>query len=48
MIPFLNKQLIDFQIFIVELVAGVTFNRAMLMNIGFAEASKVILLIHAT
>jgi len=40
MIPFLQKQLLEFTIYVVELTPGVGFNRAMLMNIGYAEAVK--------
>uniref|UniRef100_A0A914WCV5 Beta-1,4-N-acetylgalactosaminyltransferase n=1 Tax=Plectus sambesii TaxID=2011161 RepID=A0A914WCV5_9BILA len=37
----LTKQQLDYSIFIVEQQAGQTFNRAKLMNVGFAEASKL-------
>jgi len=40
MMPFLKKQQLEFAIYIVELVPKETFNRAMLMNIGFREALK--------
>ncbi|XP_067660600.1 uncharacterized protein [Haliotis asinina] len=40
LIPRLVKKLLDFTIFVTELVAGVKFNRAMLMNIGFKEAQN--------
>lgn len=39
--PFLRKQEIDYTIFIIEQKGEGPFNRAMLMNVGFAEASKV-------
>ncbi|XP_069141426.1 uncharacterized protein [Argopecten irradians] len=39
--PFLQKQQLDYAIFIVDLMPEVTFNRAMLLNIGFAEALKL-------
>merc|ERR1712071_637378 len=39
--PILQRQQLDYGIHVVELAANVTFNRAMLMNIGFAEASKL-------
>ncbi|CAF3751224.1 unnamed protein product [Rotaria magnacalcarata] len=38
--PFLQKQQIDYQIFLIEPVDDVTFNRALLFNIGFNEAMK--------
>uniref|UniRef100_A0A7E4VAX9 Beta-1,4-N-acetylgalactosaminyltransferase n=1 Tax=Panagrellus redivivus TaxID=6233 RepID=A0A7E4VAX9_PANRE len=38
---FLAKQQVDYGIFIVEQIANQTFNRAKLMNVGFAEAMKV-------
>ena len=38
--PFLNKQQIEYAIYIVEPVQNVTFNRGLLMNIGFNEAMK--------
>ncbi|KAI6171161.1 Beta-1,4-N-acetylgalactosaminyltransferase bre-4 [Aphelenchoides bicaudatus] len=37
----LLKQQLDYAIFIVEQIANQTFNRAKLMNIGFAEANKL-------
>ena len=40
-LPILKRQLLEFQIYVVDLVPGVRFNRAMLMNIGFAESIKV-------
>ena len=41
LLPILKRQLLEFQIYVVDLVKGVKFNRAMLMNIGYAEAIKV-------
>uniref|UniRef100_A0A182FU03 Galactosyltransferase N-terminal domain-containing protein n=1 Tax=Anopheles albimanus TaxID=7167 RepID=A0A182FU03_ANOAL len=38
--PFLMKQQLDYGIYIVEQTSGSSFNRAMLMNIGFTEAMK--------
>lgn len=38
---FLVKQQLDYAIFIVNQQTGQTFNRAKLMNVGFAEASKL-------
>ncbi|XP_055381995.1 beta-1,4-N-acetylgalactosaminyltransferase bre-4 [Condylostylus longicornis] len=38
--PFLMKQLISYEIFIVEQTNGKPFNRASLMNVGFVEALK--------
>lgn len=38
--PFLMKQQIEYGIYIVEQAAGTQFNRASLMNVGFAEAMK--------
>ncbi|XP_067668200.1 beta-1,4-galactosyltransferase 4-like [Haliotis asinina] len=40
LIPFLVRQQAEFAIFVVEPVPNVTFNRALLMNIGFLEALK--------
>ncbi len=37
--PFLIKQNIHYRIYIVEPVSNLTFNRAMLMNIGFVEST---------
>ncbi|CAF0820781.1 unnamed protein product [Didymodactylos carnosus] len=37
---FLQKQLLDYQIFLVEPHKSITFNRALLFNIGFTEALK--------
>ncbi|ESO87263.1 hypothetical protein LOTGIDRAFT_107097, partial [Lottia gigantea] len=39
--PFLQKQQIDYSIYIIEMVSGVKFNRAMLFNIGYVESSKL-------
>ncbi|KAI0212444.1 Beta-1,4-N-acetylgalactosaminyltransferase bre-4 [Lamellibrachia satsuma] len=39
--PFLQKQQLDYGIYIVEQAPRSKFNRAMLMNIGFTEASKL-------
>ncbi|XP_041361145.1 beta-1,4-N-acetylgalactosaminyltransferase bre-4-like [Gigantopelta aegis] len=41
LIPFLVKQQLEFSIFVVEPAANVTFNRGLLMNVGFLEALKV-------
>nr|XP_029721046.1 beta-1,4-N-acetylgalactosaminyltransferase bre-4-like [Aedes albopictus] len=38
--PFLMKQQIEYGIYIVEQATGSQFNRASLMNVGFAEAMK--------
>jgi len=38
--PFLSKQQLEYGIYIVEPIANVTFNRGLLMNIGFVEALK--------
>jgi hypothetical protein len=38
--PFLTRQKINYGIYLIELKEGLTFNRAMLMNIGFIEAIK--------
>ena len=40
LLPILKRQLLEFQIYVVDLVNGVKFNRAMLMNIGAAESLK--------
>ncbi len=37
----LRKQQLDYSIFIVNQAGNDTFNRAKLMNVGFAEAKKV-------
>lgn len=37
---FLTKQLVEYAIFVVEPVENITFNRGLLMNIGFTEAIK--------
>ncbi|KAL3881585.1 hypothetical protein ACJMK2_028006 [Sinanodonta woodiana] len=39
--PFLQRQQLDYAIFLVELAPDKMFNRAMLMNIGFVEAIKL-------
>lgn len=39
--PFLMKQQIEYGIFVVEQIVDERFNRAALMNIGFAEALKL-------
>uniref|UniRef100_A0A914QIW2 Beta-1,4-galactosyltransferase n=1 Tax=Panagrolaimus davidi TaxID=227884 RepID=A0A914QIW2_9BILA len=39
--PFLEKQQIDYSIFVVEQISNSTFNKAKLMNAGFIEASKM-------
>ncbi|KAK3088477.1 hypothetical protein FSP39_019652 [Pinctada imbricata] len=39
--PFLQKQQLDYGIFVIEQAEGSKFNRAMLMNIGFKEALAV-------
>ncbi|XP_031635475.1 beta-1,4-galactosyltransferase 4-like [Contarinia nasturtii] len=39
--PFLQKQQLEYGIFIVEQTVGTIFNRAMLLNIGFLEAKKI-------
>ena len=38
--PFLIKQNIHYSIFVVELVQNITFNKGMLMNIGYLESLK--------
>jgi hypothetical protein len=37
---FLQKQLVDYAIYVIEEVEGISFNRALLMNIGFKESLK--------
>ncbi|CAF2490639.1 unnamed protein product [Rotaria sp. Silwood2] len=37
---FLQKQQLDYQIFLIEPIISITFNRALLFNIGFHEAMK--------
>ncbi len=37
----LTKQQLDYAIFAVEQIAGQTFNRAKLMNVGFVEANRL-------
>ena len=39
--PFLSKQQIDYGIFVVEPLAHLTFNRGLLMNIGFLRALNI-------
>jgi beta-1,4-galactosyltransferase 1 len=39
--PILNKQQIDYGIYVVEPIRGITFNRALLMNIGFVFSLRV-------
>ncbi|XP_050391425.1 beta-1,4-N-acetylgalactosaminyltransferase bre-4 [Patella vulgata] len=39
--PILERQLIDYGIYVVDMTLPTSFNRAMLMNIGFAEALKI-------
>jgi len=39
--PFLVKQQIDYGIYLVEPLQNITFNRGLLMNIGFLEALKL-------
>ncbi|KAK2179510.1 hypothetical protein NP493_484g03000 [Ridgeia piscesae] len=39
--PLLQRQQLDYGIFVIEEAPGIKFNRAMLMNIGFVEASKL-------
>ncbi|XP_069139179.1 uncharacterized protein [Argopecten irradians] len=38
--PFLQRQQLEYQIFVVELAPQIDFNRALCMNIGFLEARK--------
>ena len=38
--PFLIKQNIHYSIYIVEPITNITFNRGLLMNIGFLESSN--------
>ncbi len=38
--PILQRQLLDYQVFVIEQSVGQEFNRAALMNVGYAEASK--------
>lgn len=38
--PFLNKQQLEYGIYIIEPIEKITFNRGLLMNIGFVEAIK--------
>ena len=39
--PVLQRQQLDYQIFVIEQAGEGAFNRAILMNIGYAEAMKV-------
>ncbi|XP_013406056.1 uncharacterized protein LOC106170630 isoform X2 [Lingula anatina] len=39
--PFLQKQKLDYRIYIVEQKATTIFNRGLLMNIGFVESAKI-------
>ncbi|XP_055340466.1 beta-1,4-galactosyltransferase 4-like [Paramacrobiotus metropolitanus] len=39
--PFLQRQQLDYRIFIVEQAGDETFNRAKLFNVGFLEANKI-------
>ncbi|ELU07793.1 hypothetical protein CAPTEDRAFT_152304 [Capitella teleta] len=41
-IPFLQKQLLKFTIFLMEQTDGVAFNRGALLNAGFAESRRII------
>ena len=36
--PFLSKQQIDYGIYVIEPLQNITFNRGLLMNIGFLES----------
>ena len=38
---FLNAQMVDYTIFLIEPAANLTFNRGLLINIGFLEALKI-------
>jgi hypothetical protein len=38
--PFLSKQQLEYGIYLIEPMANLTFNRGLLMNIGFVEALK--------
>lgn len=40
LLPILKRQSLEFRIYLVDLIPGVHFNRAMLMNVGFAESIK--------
>ena len=44
LLPILKRQSLEFRIYLVDLIPGVHFNRAMLMNVGFAESIKVSLM----
>ncbi|KAK7108727.1 beta-1,4-N-acetylgalactosaminyltransferase bre-4-like [Littorina saxatilis] len=39
--PLLQRQQLDYTVFVVELEQGIDFNRALLFNIGFKEAMKL-------
>lgn len=39
--PFLNKQQLDYAIYLIEPLEKLEFNRGLLMNIGFLEARKM-------
>lgn len=39
--PFLAKQQLDYGIYLIEPVQNITFNRGLLMNIGFLESLKL-------
>ncbi|XP_060578744.1 beta-1,4-galactosyltransferase 4-like [Ruditapes philippinarum] len=39
--PFLQRQKLEYGIYVIELDKNITFNRAILMNIGFVEAMKL-------
>ncbi|XP_041354136.1 beta-1,4-N-acetylgalactosaminyltransferase bre-4-like isoform X2 [Gigantopelta aegis] len=38
--PFLQKQQLDYTVYVIELVPNIPFNRALLFNIGFVESVK--------
>ena len=40
MIPYLTRQKLNFKLFLVEPLPKLAFNRGLLLNIGFVEASK--------
>ena len=39
--PFLQRQLLAYTIFVIEQAPGLSFNRGILLNIGFVEAMKI-------
>lgn len=39
--PVLQRQQLDYQIFVIEQAGDDDFNRAALMNVGYKEASKI-------